>query len=262
MNVAADSFSAESSISAVPLEVAVPNVVQLLDVERLELNMTSLHSDSSRSDENSPDDSIVRLVASGNCIGSCRSSFWVQYSACKSHNDDTALQLYLSEWPNTVLRQSKYSHNRTKKYEYRSCTCGCDYCIFIILDVVHDRQSKMRETSIPGDRDVVSETVFHPCRIDKEVSDLIVQLMEQNQFSKNFGPKRIMSELHRHNTSKDWIPSQIQIQSKLSYHRQTVFNFNNKINPLQEKARLSVFTGEEAADQPFVFLCDVDDSNR
>jgi hypothetical protein len=70
-----------------------------------------------------------------------------------------------------------------------------------------------------------------------------------------------MSELHRHNISKDQIPSQIQIQNKLSYHPRMVFNFSNEINPLQEKARLSVFTGEEAADQPFVFLYDMDDSN-
>jgi hypothetical protein len=262
MNVAADSFSAESSISAVPLEVAVPNVVKLLDVELLELNMTSLHSDSSRSDENSPDDSIVRLVDSGNHIGSHCSSFWVQYSTCKSHNDDAALQLYLSEQPNTVLRQSKYSRNCTKKYEYCSCTCDCDYCILIILDVVHGQQSKTRETSIPGDHDAVTETGSHPHIINNEVSDLIVQLIKENRFSKNFGPKRIMSELRRCNISKDQILSQIQIQNKLSYHCRTVFNFNNKINPLQEKARLSVFTGEEASDQPFVFLYDVDDSNR
>jgi hypothetical protein len=65
------------------------------------------------------------------------------------------------------------------------------------LDVVHGQQSETRETSIPGDHDAVTETVSHPCRINKEVSDLIVQLMEQNWFSKNFGPKRIMSELHR-----------------------------------------------------------------
>jgi hypothetical protein len=171
MNVAADSFSAESSISAVPLEVAVPNVFELLDVKQLEVNMTSLHSDSSRSDENSPDDSIVGVVDFGNCIGNCRSSFWVHYRTCKSHNNDTALQLYLSERPNTVLRQSKYSHNRTKKYKYRSCTCCCDYHILIILDVVHGQQSKTRETSIPGDHDAVTETVSRPRRIDKEVSN-------------------------------------------------------------------------------------------
>jgi hypothetical protein len=79
--------------------------------------------------------------------------------------------------------------------------------------------------------------------MDKEVSAMMLQLMEQNQFTKNFGPKKVMSELRRHNIAEERIPSQIQIQNKLSYHRQTVFNFNNEITPLQEKARLSVFYG-------------------
>jgi hypothetical protein len=130
------------------------------------------------------------------------------------------------------------------------------------LDVVHGQQCVTRETSIPSDHDEVTETVPRPCRIDKEVSNMIVQLMEQNRFSKNFGPKRIMSELRRQNISKARIPSRVQIQNKLSYHRRTVFNFNNEINPLQDKARLSIFTGEEGTDQPFIFLYDVDDCNR
>jgi len=41
-----------------------------------------------------------------------------------------------------------------------------------------------------------------------------------------------------------------------------VFNFNNKITPLQDKVRLSVFNGEEAVDKPFVFVYDVDNTNR
>jgi hypothetical protein len=229
MNVAADAFSAESSISAVPLEVTVPNVFELLELERPQVNMTPLPSDSSRSYENSPDDSIVRLVDSGNCIGNCRSSFWVQYSTCKSHNDHSALQLYLSERLNTVLRQSKYSRDRNKKYKYRSCLCGCDYRILIILDVVHGQQSETRETIIPSDNDEVTETVPRPHKMDKEVSNMIVQLMEQNHFSKNFGPKRIMSELQRCNIAEDRIPTRAQIQNKLSYHRRTVFNFNNEL---------------------------------
>jgi len=98
--------------------------------------------------------------------------------------------------------------------------------------------------------------------MDKEVSQTIVELLEQNQFSKNFGPKRIMSELRRHNIVEERIPSWIQIQNKLSYYQQTVFNFNNKITPLQDKVRLSVFNGEEAVDKPFVFVYDVDNTNR
>jgi hypothetical protein len=41
-----------------------------------------------------------------------------------------------------------------------------------------------------------------------------------------------------------------------------VFNFNNEITALQDKARLSIFTGEKAAEQLFVLLYDVDSSNR
>ncbi len=92
------------------------------------------------------------------------------------------------------------------------------YRNLIILDVVHGQQSKSRETSIPVDHDALTETDPRPRKIDKEVSNIIVQLMEQNWFSKNFGPERIMSELRRQNISEDRIPSQVQIQNKLSYH--------------------------------------------
>jgi hypothetical protein len=98
--------------------------------------------------------------------------------------------------------------------------------------------------------------------MDKEVSVMLVELLEQNQFSKNFGPKRIMSELRRHNVAEEWIPSRIQIQNKLSYYWWTVFSFNNEITPLQDKVGLSVFNGEEAVDKPFVFVYDVDNTNR
>jgi hypothetical protein len=70
--------------------------------------MTSLpsHSDSSECDDNSGDKSISGVADLGNCSGSHHSLFWIKYVTCKIHNDDTALQMYLSEWPNTILRQS------------------------------------------------------------------------------------------------------------------------------------------------------------
>jgi len=46
--------------------------------------------------------------------------------------------------------------------------------------------------------------------MDKEVSQMIVELIEQNQFSKNFGPKQIMSDLRRRNIAEERIPSRIQ----------------------------------------------------
>jgi hypothetical protein len=52
-------------------------------LERPEVNITPLPSDSSRSDENSPDGSIVGVVDCRIGIGSHRSSFWVDYTTCK-----------------------------------------------------------------------------------------------------------------------------------------------------------------------------------
>jgi len=172
------------------------------------------------------------------------------------------MEKYLSERPNTILKQSKYSRDRTKKYENRCCTCGCDFQLLIVVKTVNGNAFETRETPVPDNHDPLSEVVNWHCQMDKEVSQMIVELLEQNQFSENFGPKRIMSELQRCNIAEEWIPSQIQIQNKLSYYRRTVFNFNNKITPLQDKVRLSVFNGEEGVDKPFDFVHDVDNTNR
>jgi hypothetical protein len=96
-------------------------------------------------------------------------------------------------------------------------------------------------------------TCHHP--MDHEVRGIIVQLLEQNQFTKNYSPKWIMSELCRRNISKILIPSRIQIQNMISYHRKSIFNFNNEIHPVQDKLRLSVYAGNEAPDKAFVFIC-------
>jgi hypothetical protein len=159
------------------------------------------------------------------------------------------------------LKQSKYSRDRRNKYEYQCCTCGCDFRLLIVVKTVNGSAFETRETPVPDNHDPLSEVV-NQRRMDKEVSLLIVELLEQNQFSKNFSPKQIMSVLRRRNIAEERIPSQIQIQNKLSYYWWTVFNFNNEITPLQEKVRLSIFNGEEADDQPFVFVYDVDSTNR
>jgi hypothetical protein len=185
-----------------------------------------------------------------------RSSRWIKYVTCKSHNDKTSMQNYLSMRPNTILMQSKYSRDRTKKYEYRCCTCSCGFRLLIVVDMVSGNVYETRETPVPDNHDPLSEVVNPHHRMDKEVSQMIVELLEQSQFSKNFGPKRIMSELQRHYMQKN------RVQNKLSYYRRTVFNFNNEITPCQDKVRLSVFNGEEAVDKPFIFVYNVDDTNR
>jgi hypothetical protein len=47
------------------------------------------------------------------------------------------------------------------------------------VDVLHGKQYETRETSIPENHDEVSEMVGHHHQMDKEVSSLIVQLMEK-----------------------------------------------------------------------------------
>jgi hypothetical protein len=129
------------------------------------------------------------------------------------------MEKYLSERPNTILKQSKYFRDRMKKYEYRCCTCSCDFWLVIVVKTVNGSAYETSETPVPDNHDPLSEVVNRRCRMDKEVSQMIVELLEQNQFSKNFGPKRIMSELQRRNISEERIPSWIQIQNKLSYYR-------------------------------------------
>ena len=107
----------------------------------------------------------------------------------------------------------------------------------------------------------LSQAITRRCPIDHEVRGIIVQLLEQNWFTKNYGPKRIMSELCRHNISEILIPSRIQIQNMISYHCNSIFNFNNEIHPVQDKLRLYVYAGDEAPDKELVFVYDVEDNN-
>ena len=93
------------------------------------------------------------------------------------------------------MKQSKYSRDRTKQYELRCYTCGCDFWLLIVVETVNGNAFETRETPIPDNHDSLSEVVNQHRRMDKEVSQMIVELLEQNQSSKNFGPKRIMSEV-------------------------------------------------------------------
>jgi hypothetical protein len=184
------------------------------------------------SDATSASSSIKRqsdLQSNGNGVR-------VTYSIVRHHDNDGELQLYLVERPNTIMNQSKFSRDRTKKYQYRSCRCGCDYRMLIIFDVGGSGVVESRETEIPDNHDQVSQNTPLPRRMDKEVGALIIALLEQNQFTKNFGPKKIVSELRRHNISEDRIPSRLQIQNKIFYHRKTMFNLNNEISPFQDVA--------------------------
>jgi hypothetical protein len=161
-----------------------------------------------------------------------------------------------------VVNQSKFSRDRKKRYSYHSCDCGCSYHLVIIFSVDEPSTIESRETAVLSSHDMAFSQAITCCRpMDHEVRDTIVQLLEQNRFTKNNGPKWIMSELCRRNISKILIPSRIQIQNMISYHRKSIFNFNNEIHPVQDKLWLSVYAGNEAPDKAFVFVYYVDDNN-
>jgi hypothetical protein len=190
------------------------------------------------------------------------SNRFLKYKVILQHVGEEALQLYLDTRPTTVVNQSKFSRDRKKKYSYRSCVCGCNYHLVIIVSVGESSSIESRETAIPSSHDrALSQAIPRRCPMDHEVRDTIVQLLEQNRFTKNYGPQWIASELCRCNISEILIPNKIQIQNMISYHRKSIFNFNNEIRPVQDKLRLSVYAGDVALDKAFVFVYDVDDNN-
>ncbi len=84
--------------------------------------------------------------------------------------------------------------------------------LWLFLSVDEPSSIESRETAIPSNHDVpLSQaiTCHHP--MDREVRDTIVQLLEQDQFTKNYRPKQIMSKLCRRKISEILIPSRIQI---------------------------------------------------
>ena len=93
------------------------------------------------------------------------------------------MQNYLSMRPNTILKQSKYSRDRTKKYEYRCCTCSCDFWLVIVVKTVNGSAYETSETPVPDNHDPLSEVVNLHHRMDKEVSQMIVELLERNHIS-------------------------------------------------------------------------------
>jgi hypothetical protein len=185
----------------------------------------------------------------GNVIDLPSSTGFLQYKVILQHVGDEALQLYLENRPTTVVNQPKFSRDCKKKYSYRSCVCGCNYPLVIIFSVDEPSSIESRETAIPSNHDTALSqaiTCHHP--MVREVRGIIVQLLEQNRFTKNHGPKWIMSELRRCNISEILIPSRFQIQNMISYHCKSVFNFNNEIHHVQEKLRLSIYAGDENSD--------------
>jgi hypothetical protein len=174
----------------------------LTSCQRSTSTMSSLSSRSATS-SGSNDSSECTVKGTSSVLQSSQStskhsrSLRIHYVTTKRHADCQSMERYLKGRPNTILKQSKFNRHRSKKYEYRCCICGCEFRLLVIVDDSNGGIYETRETSIPESHDPISEMVPRHHRMDKQVSMLIVQMLEQNQFTKNFGPKRIISELRR-----------------------------------------------------------------
>jgi len=169
---------------------------------------------------------------------------------------------FLLTRPLTYLKQTKYSkvagNNRTK-YEYRHCRCGCGYKLTLCLP--DDYNVFYKESAIP-DKHYDPEESPDNIRADKETIESIENLLVKNKFKKNYGPKRLISDLRSMNVPESKIPTYKQLQNKLFYFRKTQFHYVYEIEPLVEKLRPLVFTGDEAMEQPFVYHYATDEDDR
>jgi hypothetical protein len=99
-------------------------------------------------------------------------------------------------------------------------------------------------------------------RADKQTIETVEKLLVKNKFTKNYGPKRLISDLQSMNVPDSKIPTYKQLLNKLFYFRKTQFHYVNEIEPLVEKLRPLVFTGDEAMEQPFVYHYATDKDDR
>jgi len=64
------------------------------------------------------------------------------------------------------------------------------------------------------------------------------------------------------NITENKIPSYKQLQNKMFYFRHNKLMYINEVNPLEDKLRLLVFTGDESDEQPFVYHYKCDANNE
>jgi hypothetical protein len=76
-----------------------------------------------------------------------------------------------------------------------------------------------RETDTPSDHNVTSQrAVINSSQINKRVAGVIVDLLESNRHSKNFGACKVLTELRLRNVPDDMLPLKRQISNKIAYH--------------------------------------------
>ena len=169
------------------------------------------------------------------------------------------LNQFLSSRPLTTIRHMRYGKLR-QRYEYRHCRCGCTFHISVRYSP-DGTTCHITETPIPPDHFDVDENPDNREK-DKEVTKIVDALIVENRFAKNYGPRRIISELRRRNITDQRIPGRKQLQNRLYYFRKHKFGYHNEIGPLEEKLRRFVFNGDEPDEQAFIYHYKTDRHDR
>ena len=192
----------------------------------------------------------------------------VKYTIVTRHLNEAAYNSYAAGRPKTAALRTSYSRDRSKRFQYRFCICSCEYRALLIYRSGSD-EVECRETDTPSDHDVTSQrAVTNSGRINKRVAGVIVDLLESNRHSKNFGACKVLTELRLRNIPDDMLPSKRQISNKIAYHRKRKMHFNNFISPLEESLRNFIFrdggdvNDREEFKEPFVFCYDRDENGR
>ena len=178
----------------------------------------------------------------------------------------TDLHQWMASRPLTRLQSRKYSSCRTRKWEYRVCRCGCGYRMSLtqLADADGSEFYEVKESAtIPSHHRDVEESPDN-IPLTKDILSAIDNLLEQHKFAKNYGPKRLVTDLRRQGVAEDKIPSQKQLQNHLYYFRKTKFQYSNEISPLEEKLQNYIYVDDELEplDKPFVYHYDTDDDGR
>jgi len=142
----------------------------------------------------------------------------VKYTIVTWQVNEAAYNSYVVGRPKTAALRTSYSRDRSKRFQYRFGICSCEYCALLIYRSGSD-EVECRETDTPSNHDVTSQrAVINSGRINKKVAGLIVDLLESNRHSKNFGACKVLTELRLRNVPDDMLPSKHQISNKIAYH--------------------------------------------
>ncbi len=106
------------------------------------------------------------------------------------------LHQWLASRPLTWLQSRKYSSCRMRKWEYRVCHCGCWYRISFtqVADADGEYYEVKESARIPSNHCNVDESPDNT-PLTKDVLMVINKLVEHHEFTKNYSPKRLVTDL-------------------------------------------------------------------